>query len=258
MAMAALLMAPVSGAVWFVMVAMAMSDLPLRQAMRPHVIELVWSHTQFGRLWQLRSIFWITTAVTEAISWVAAKASMRRAMIWPKIIFAAALLGSLAWSGHGRDGERAQWHLLADAGHLIVAAAWPTGLLPFGMLIYALRGSAEGARQGLLVKITRRFSTMSLISVALLAASGIVNSCYLLESVSSLVRTPYGRTLLVKIILFLLMVALGAINLLWLKPRLDKSDSTTAGKLQWTVGAEFILGIAVVIVVAILGTLPPG
>jgi copper resistance protein D len=178
--------------------------------------------------------------------------------LWMLTIPGAALLGSLAWSGHGRDGNSPGLHLLADIFHLIAAGAWPTGLLPFSMILFSVRMRGIDDDFVNLIMITRRFSTMSLICVGLIAVTGIVNSCFLLASAASLISTFYGRVLCVKIALLLAIVALGAINLLYLKPRLASGKSNFARKLQMTVGAELTFAVVVVVVVSVLGTLPPG
>jgi putative copper resistance protein D len=244
-------LAIISGAVWFVWVTMGINDLPFQLAIQPNILLRVWTHTQFGRLWQWRLICWVAT--TLAVVLIPRKSGVT----WLAMALAVVLLGSLTWSGHGRNGEMPQWHLLADGLHLIIAAAWPTGLLPFGLVIFCIRKSSDPDQHSAMIKLTRRFSATSLISVAILAGTGIVNSCHLLQSISSLFATSYGHVLLTKIVLFLVMVALGAFNLFRLKPRIG-IDAEAAAKLQLTVTAEFICGVVVVIVVALLGTLPPG
>jgi putative copper export protein len=58
-------------------------------------------------------------------------------------------------------------------------------------------------------------------------------------------------------------VAIGAVNLLRLKPRLliensqSQNAEATVTQLQFNVQTELVLGTAIVIVVAILGILPP-
>lgn len=250
--------AAVSGAAWFAVVAMRMSDLPLNQAMQLNVLRMV-SHTRFGRLWHWRLLCWLATLVAAVgIYLSSARPRLRSALIWLTLVFGVALLGSLAWSGHGQDGNPPQWHLLADILHLIVAAIWPTGLLPFGILLLCLRRASADEQWPVLSQITNRFSAMSLAAVGILAATGFVNSCYMLQSVSELFSTTYGQVLLAKIILFLLAVMLGAVNLFRLKPRLTDRPAHVAAKLQITTGLEFVLGTAAVVVVALLGTLPPG
>jgi len=253
----ALVIAGLSGIVWFLLVAMAMSDLPLKEAMQLRILRLVLGHTQFGRLWRLRMFIWIAIVLVTAAIHHKSKFAANSPAIWLLAFLGAALLGSLAWSGHGRDGNSPDLHLTADVVHLTAAAAWPTGLLPFSLILFSLRKRAGDDDFADLIIITRRFSLMSLISVGLLAGTGIANCCFLLGSARSLTSTSYGHVLCAKIAIFLAMVALGAVNLLYLKPRLASSKSEVAGKLQMTVGAELIFAIGVVVVLSLLGTLPP-
>ncbi|HUB87720.1 MAG TPA: CopD family protein, partial [Verrucomicrobiae bacterium] len=172
-------------------------------------------------------------------------------------IFAGALLGSLAWAGHGQ--EDSVWHLVADILHLLIAGIWPAGLLPFALLLRKLRRTSEPA----IVPLVRRFSAWSLFGAAVLAASGLVNAWFLVGSFSNLVGQVYGRWLLAKIILFAAAVSIGAVNLLRLKPRLStespqtKNFEATAAQLQFNVRMELFLATAVIVIVAILGILPP-
>src|SRR5262249_57226864 len=73
---------------------------------------------------------------------------------------------------------------------------------------------------------TLRFSTLGLISVGLLIATGVVNGWTLAGSVPALIGTDYGRLLLAKVALFLAMVSGAAINRLRLTPRLALTVSS--------------------------------
>jgi copper resistance protein D len=97
----------------------------------------------------------------------------------------------------------------------------------------------------------------------LLAATGFVNGWILVGSFANLLEQTHGRRLLAKIVLFAIAVAIGAGNLLRLKPRLvaeirrAQNAEPTAAQLQFNVQTELIPGTAVVLVVAVLGILPP-
>jgi putative copper resistance protein D len=242
-------LAALSGAAWFALIVMGMSGFPFAEAMQPHILGMVWRDTKFGKLWQLRAFDWLPLALSSLIQ--------PRKLMWPAVtFFSAVLLGSLAWSGHGRYGSK-QLHLAADALHLLIAAAWPAGLLPFAILLFSLRRTAQWQ---IVAKMTNRFSAMSLFSVAVLATTGIVNSCYMLNSISDLSRTAYGRMLLAKICVFAAALVMGAVNLMLLKPRLaarDSRSSRTALALQVTTSIEILCAIAAIAVVALLGTLAP-
>jgi len=94
-------------------------------------------------------------------------------------------------------------------------------------------------------------------------ATGLVNSWYLVGHISNLFTQPYGRWLLAKIVLFGLSLQIAAVNLLVLKPRLDFETSqkrhvdATVSLIRTNVRFEFFMGIAIVVIVAILGILPP-
>ncbi len=104
-----------------------------------------------------------------------------------------------------------------------------------------------------------QFSRMGYFAVALVALTGIVNTAILVGSVGGLIGTPYGRLLLVKIALFLLMVSLAAVNRFVLVPRIAQEGKPITGTvaLIWTIGIEQALGLAIIAVVSILGTWPP-
>ncbi len=243
----ALILAAVSGAGWFVIVAMNMGDASLSELIHTPTLQMVWSQTQFGELWKWRAIFWIACALT--VSWRITK---------PLAMLSATLfVASLAWSGHGQTGPVRMWHLSADIIHLLICSIWPVGLLPFVMLLRRLRQtSAERSLAGVIY----RFSTASLVSVSLLILTGMVNAFCLLGTFHALFTTHYGHMLLLKLAFFLAMISLGAVNLLVLKPRVlsdDPAMSDHARQLQRNATIEFAIGIFVILVVGLLGTLPP-
>jgi putative copper resistance protein D len=249
-----------SGIAWFVLVAVTIGGLPLRQTMESKVLETVWNQTEFGAVWKWRQVLWLAGVV---VTWlfVFKPGRFQKMLVWIQCSCSGLLLCTLAWAGHGQ--ENSPWHLLADILHLMVAGLWPTGLLPFALLLQKLRGTSGVADWVSISALVRRFSALSLISVALLAVTGFVNAWFLVGSVNNLFEETYGRWLLLKILLFILATAIGAVNLLRLKPRLmaDRTPAQTAEKttaqLQFNVQMELILCTAIVLVVAILGILPP-
>jgi putative copper resistance protein D len=143
--------------------------------------------------------------------------------------------------------------LAGDVAHLLAAGVWPAGLLPFALLLKGLMkaGALPAARAA-----ARRFSAMSLATVAVLALTGIMNAFFLVGSIHALVSSDYGRLLMLKVALFAVAIALGAWNLLVHKPRLE-TDLGALAAMARKVWIEVALGTAIVLVVGILGTLPP-
>jgi putative copper resistance protein D len=237
----ALPLALASGVVWLLQVTISMSG----EAISDSDLQLVWNQTQFGFVWRLRLFIWIGLAA--AVSWAFVPGRTRPTPAWLALVFSAALVGSLAWSGHGQYGRPIALHLACDAVHLIVAGCWPAGLVPLALVLFR-SGQAP-------IHIVRRFSAMSLTSVALLTLSGTINSWYMLGSVQGL-WTTYGRVLMVKVAVFLAMVGFGAVNLLRLKPKLE-SDARAGVRLRWNAAVEGVLFAVVIAVVSVLGLLMP-
>jgi putative copper resistance protein D len=247
-----------SGIAWLAVVAVTMSG----QSLRLETVRTVWLQTDFGDAWRVRLLLWLGSAIAAAVfGFSKRQTTFREFLVWVQLLLAAALLGSLAFAGHGLEDSR--WHLSADVVHLLVAGLWPTGLLPF-LLSYRIVRQGEGpADWESTAALVRRFSALSLGSVALLTLTGLVNAWYLVGSFANLVEQPYGRWLMLKLALFVVAIAFGAVNLLRLKPRLTRAtlqanDRQAASRqLQVNVRMELLLGTAVIVVVAILGILPP-
>ena len=178
------------------------------------------------------------------------------------LVFAAALAGSLALAGHAGAGEDIEGtvHLAADMLHLVAAAAWVGALVPLALLFHAAN---NGEAIAVAREATRRFSIMGMASVGTILATGIVNTYVLAGSIPALLGTEYGRLVLVKVSLFFVMVSIAAINRQLLTPRLvqerDAADAALAlRRLRTNCLIEAGLGAIILVVVAILGTLPPG
>ncbi|HET6247143.1 MAG TPA: CopD family protein [Tepidisphaeraceae bacterium] len=253
-----------SGVGWLILVAMDMNDVPFAQAIHPDVLKLVLQQSQFGLLWQFRAMAWLATCIAAVAAIAMKRGTFFQGLYsWAAVLAGAVLSASIARAGHGGEGTRL--HQAADMTHLLVGSAWPIGLLPLGLLLWRFHKSPVLSNWTALVPLVRRFSVMSCACVLLLAASGIVNAWPLVGRLSNLVNTAYGRTLTVKVSLFALMVILGAINLLYLSPRLSpdyrsSSESTRQAafkRLRKNVWLEIILGTGVLLAAGLLGTLMP-
>jgi putative copper resistance protein D len=250
-AWAALLLAVASGAVWFVLQAASMSGLPLGDAFAWDTLSAVLNETQFGSVAQLRAICAVVLAV-----------GLFRdgAMAMRRLALAAALglVAAMAWTGHAgaTTGEAGIWHLAADILHLWAAAAWTGGLVGLVLVLLALR--QDRSPLPLRTDVVRRFSTLGIISVATLIASGAINSWILVGSVEGLLHTVYGRLLVLKIVIFAVMLVFAAVNRIWLTPRLASSTAARgAFALTCSTGIEFALGLVIFVVVGVLGTQHP-
>jgi copper resistance protein D len=249
---AAVIVAIISWIFWFGAVASNMSGMPLGQSFVGRIPGIVWRRTSFGKLWHWRIFFWIgaTIAIAGYRKWPGFS-------VWIGMLFAALLVGSLAWTGHGAEGRLGNIHLAADVVHLLCASCWPMGLAP---LFWLIRKLILAGKATMVARLSQRFSIVSVMCVCVMMGTGIVNSLSLMSSTSDFFGTLYGRVLLAKISCFLVMVGIGAVNLLRLERRFSgdaAEDAATARQLNINVMIETILVAAVIALVAILGTLAP-
>jgi uncharacterized membrane protein len=134
--------------------------------------------------------------------------------------------------------------------------------LPLIVLLAAASGGADDASLSMARTATTRFSILGIVSVGTLLVTGIVNTYYLAGSVPALLHTDYGRLLLIKIALFLAMVAIATVNRFRLTPRLLQQNNITASRgalrrLRRNAAIEVLAGAMVIAIVAALGTMPP-
>jgi putative copper resistance protein D len=150
-------------------------------------------------------------------------------------------------------------HQINQMVHLLAAGLWLGGLLPLAWLLGRTRSPSGTAWISVARDVVPRFSHMGYVAVALLAATGAINTLLLVGSVKALAGTPYGRLLSLKILLFLVMVVLALINRFRLLPRLRREPQPSAplAALARSVLFEQALGFAVLAVVSVLGTWPP-
>ena len=257
-----LALALISGAAWLVLTAAAMSDQPAAQIFGDSVLWTVLSQTVFGRVWLIR--FVLACALVATLP--ALLSSREHQSPWLEAaaaVLAAAFAGTLAWSGHavGGLGGEAIIHPAADVLHLIAATAWVGALLPL-IVLFAAAG-ADDTSIAIARTATTRFSILGIVSVGTLLVTGIVNTFYLAGSVAALRGTDYGRLLLIKIALFLAMVAFAAVNRFWLTPQLVQQASIAASRdalrrLRRNAAIEVLAGAIILGIVAVLGTMPPG
>ncbi len=243
-----------SGLIWLALLAANIYGTSVVDVCLHGGIWTVLSDTRFGQVSTVR--FALAILLALAVGWPSAAATPKRRSVVAALI-AIALLTSLAWVGHAgaTPGAVGQFHLVADALHLVAAGAWIGGLPPLAMLLACARRSQTPDWTAITAAAVGRFSLLGIASVGTLLATGIINTWSLVGSVDSLIHTDYGQLLLLKIGLFAVMAGIAAINRLHLTPRLMTAGAI--GRLQRNSMAETALGFAVLLLVGALGTMPP-
>jgi copper transport protein len=182
--------------------------------------------------------------------------SLGRERKWLLAVLALLTLIPIALTSHAAAiGTGARAATVADGLHLAAGSVWVGGLLAMATLLVSLRGQPGAQRRAVLGDVIPRFSTLAIASVLLLVASGFYATWLQVGNLTALVETDHGVTLLLKLILVLVMLGLGALNLLILTPRLA-SAAASGYEFGRTVLSEALLGVVVLLLVGILTSLP--
>lgn len=184
-------------------------------------------------------------------------------------IIAAALgtvaTATFAWMGHGAatEGPGGVIHLVADILHSWAGAVWIGALVAFALILRTR--SPTPANVVALHRALHGFSGIGTLMVAVLVATGLANSWYLVgvDRIDGLWTTPYGRLLSLKLLLFVAMLALAAANRFRLTPALTgvldvpSRQGEALADLRRSVALETAAALGVVALVAWFGTLAP-
>ena len=248
----------VSAVVWLLLVAVDVSGQSLRDVFGSGAVTTLLTSTRFGHVWIAR----IAIALALGVYFLRTRADAQPLPLggFTAAALAAGLLGLLALAGHGgaTSGAAGIVHLTADMAHAIAAGVWVGGLLPLALFLAAAHRAAERPALAAARDATQRFSNLGLVSVATLLATGIVNTIFLAGSVPALIGTTYGQLLLLKILLFLTMVAIASVNRFKLTPELFAGQAEPAlRRLQRNASIEAGLGLLIIAIVGALGTIPP-
>jgi len=154
-----------------------------------------------------------------------------------------ALLPLPTLAGHSLDRGRPLLEPAVDFLHVAAASFWLGGLVALAL---ALMGPGDRTR------MLRRFSNVALVSVAVLAATGVIRAFAELSSLGQLWSTGYGQVLIVKTALLAALGTIGWLNRYRLVPRLSLDS------LRRSVAVELALFAALVAAVALLTDLRPG
>ena len=252
--LAAAVSAFVSALAWWDSVAAGM-DSEWSHAFDGKILAAVLFDTQFGRVWSWRILtIGVVVAILVFRNW-----PTRTAASTALAGLAAIPLASLALVGHGtmdHDSGSGTAHGVADAVHLLCAGAWLGGLPP---LAYVLNRACRDSDWLSLVRHTLpKFSRLGYGAVGLLLLTGIANAIFISVPMG-LPTTEYGYLLVAKLCLFAIMAAFATHNRIRLAPRVLTFGCEPAeiAVLARMCIVELSLGIVVLGIVSLLGTLPP-
>ncbi len=224
------------------------------------------TETEWGRLWLWRAGLVLASAAVLA----AVYARFRRNAAgrperdpYPRLVRALALalslgvLVMLSRTSHGAATAGVETAaVFSDLLHLAASAFWVGALFHLALGLPLLtRELPSRDRRAVLSRMVPRFSIVAALSVGVLVITGIYAAWAQVTAWAAL-GTPYGSALMVKIALVAVLLALGAANLLWVRPRLSGGDAAAVW-LKRLVAVEAVVAVAVLAAVGVLTSLEP-
>jgi putative copper resistance protein D len=181
------------------------------------------------------------------------------------IVIGGAALASFAWTGHGAsdDGVRGAIHIGADIVHLLAAGSWLGALSALSVMMLSAARRPEPAVVSALHRGLEGFFAFGIASVTALLVTGFMNGWFLIgpAGVSKMLASAYGSLLCLKLLVFLAMLGLAALNRFKLAPALARALPEPPDRilraLRLSIAVETAGGGAILALVAALGVLPP-
>ncbi|HDI0347393.1 TPA: copper resistance protein CopC [Listeria innocua] len=191
--------------------------------------------TKTGYIWISEFIVWLLLAIFTIMMFF-----KNKQWSWFALLTESALIGYLifakAQNGHAAASADKIVSITADMLHMIAASVWVGGIL---VLLFVLPKTGK-ARE-----IWSRFAIVAIIAVASILVSGLLMAVMNIGQMSNLFTTNYGKILLFKIGLFLLMALLGLGHYIYLKLKNKKLPFKT-------ILIELIIGTIILIVASVL------
>src|SRR6266542_1458213 len=197
------------------------------ESLAPRVVGALLTETRYGDIWLVRQALWLLLAALLILRRPERDPSDWLALRLQGLVLAAAALVAAAASGHAASApEPTALAIAVDALHLLVTGIWAGALIPFVLFLrWARAGGPDAPPAIAAVVAVRRFSTLGLVSVAVMLPSGAYAVLQQVGDIPALMGTTYGRWLLVKLVLLLPLLGVALLNRAYLRPRLESAAS---------------------------------
>ncbi len=195
----------------------------------------------FGGLWLIRMALW-------GVGLFILLRSQQKRFLSLVLVCGMGVLLTHSLFSHASATPDTTTAVLGDWLHLLATTLWIGGLVAFVSVLIHLRQHDTI----LAAQMVDHFSNYARVTVAALVITGIYTTWLQVGSLDALLRTVYGRALLIKLILFLPLLGIAAINFLVTQRRLQDGQAVWVGRLRGLVGAELLLTLSILAVVGIL------
>ncbi|MFN8662588.1 MAG: copper resistance protein CopC [Thermomicrobiales bacterium] len=219
--------------------------------------------TRYGTWWLIRAgLLLVLAALMLGVSWW--RPWKHRAFTLGALLASLALPIPFSMISHASAEPAGRATAIAfDYVHLLAAVLWIGGLLTLAVtLAPAVRDLTAEGRRVVLSRAIPRFSALALISWGVLAVTGFYSGLLQVGNLTALTSTPYGQTLLLKLILIVPLLLLGAFNLLVVTRKLRSARTVErvegwSGHFVTALLAELVVITLLIGVVGVLIGTPP-
>ncbi|WP_413991564.1 copper homeostasis membrane protein CopD [Labrys okinawensis] len=204
--------------------------------------------TTVGSAWMAQFLCALVLAGAALVRW--------RARLVAMAVASGLLLASLALTGHAvmQSGWTGAGHIANDIVHVLAGGAWLGALIPLLPVLAALSNPARRSDAG---RALRRFSNVGHAAVALVLASGLINTLLILGHLPLDWSSPYQQLLTAKIVLVAVMTGLAIVNRYVFVPMMKRSRINVTAALRFATIAEIALGLGAIGAVSVFGMLEP-
>ena len=236
--------ASLAALVWLVallaQVPLTVSELlgrPLTESLDPVIVMSLLTQTQLGQILIAQIVL---VAFVALLSW----AILGRATAVIVFLLAGTAAGLTGLMGHSGLHSGHTSASISLAIHLLAVGVWVGGLI--AVCSHVMRNPDDAALA------IRRFSTLALVCVIVLAESGLLNASLRVDGVASLITTAYGTLILAKATLLAALIVFG-----WRQRRHVVPTGDRSGLVRFAAYEVLLMGIALGISVALSRTAPP-
>jgi copper transport protein len=224
----------------------------LSSAFSPTIWGGILLHSKFGIFWLLREILALLILLLLVLfperpatpeDW--RPSAPARSL---NLVLALCLLVVMAFSGHAAAAEQTgsikAFAVPIDWLHLLSMSLWVGGLLFIALVLFPITWEMPSTERAYAwTRLMPRFSAIALASVAVAALSGSYNTDVHLTSWGQFLNTAYGRTLIIKILIFCVMIYISALHAFRIRPALSR-ELNAWDRLHKTKGEGTALALA--------------
>jgi len=221
------------------------TDIPWHEVWKLPLLEELITGTNFGRIWMIQLAMLVILVLM--ISILVIVKSSRELILWCCFVLGISLLFTKAFTSHAAAQTTNVITLPMDMIHLLAASVWIGSLIGFAAFLPLVKNEET---KHIYLQMVKSFYKWGIIFVLVIAATGIYAGFQYIPDLHSLITTDYGKVLLWKVSLFILMLIFAAINFYKGRQLREKGLGTSL----W---GELLTGAVILILTVILANLPP-